>query len=228
MRPTSSSRCFGHHLDRQRPLRLSRQHTRSNCRAKGGIIKPNVPVVLGPSAQLPILLGKAAERNALIHPVTGTFPFYDDENTAVARVAIQASGLAVSSHALREGLSIRPRCRFEQQGRVIYDVAHNPDGFKRLLEALEHHFPGRPFRMFLGFSQDKEIEACLKLCAQKARHIYLTHTNSSRSASPQALAKFLDRNYSIDITLKQALTESEDLLVVAGSFYLKEMQDIVR
>ncbi len=195
---------------------------------KGGIIKPNIPIVLGPSAQLPILLQQAAAHNAPVHPVTGTFAFYDDENTAVALAAVQASGLAVSSHALREGLSIRPRCRFEQQGRVIYDVAHNPDGFKRLLEALEHHFPGRPFRMFLGFSQDKEIEACLNLCRKKARHIYLTQTNSPRSASPQALAEFLDRNYSIDVTLEQALADSEDLLVVAGSFYLKEMQDIVR
>jgi folylpolyglutamate synthase/dihydropteroate synthase len=82
--------------------------------------------------------------------------------------------------------------------------------------------------MFLGFSQDKEIEACLKLCAQKARHIYLTHTHSSRSASPQELARFLDRNHSIDVTLEQALADSEDLLVVAGSFYLKEMQDAIR
>jgi dihydrofolate synthase/folylpolyglutamate synthase len=115
---------------------------------------------------------------------------------------------------------------------VIYDAAHNPDGFKRLLEALEHHFPGRPFRMFLGFSQDKEIEACLNLCSNKARHIYLTQTNSSRSASPHALAQFLEaigyRNHSTGVTLKQALADSEDLLVVAGSFYLKEMQDVVR
>lgn len=195
---------------------------------KGGIIKPSVPVVLGPSAQLPILLSQAAAHNAPIHLVTGNFPFYDDENTAIARATMHASGLAIFSHALQEGLKVRPRCRFEQQGRVIYDVAHNPDGFKRLLEALEHHFPGRPFRMFLGFSQDKEVEACLKLCAQKARHIYLTHTHSSRSASPQVLAEFLDQNYSIDATFEQALADSEDLLVVAGSFYLKEMQDIAR
>ncbi len=196
---------------------------------KGGIIKPNVPVVLGPAAQLPILFSQAKSRGAPVIPVAGVFAFYDEENSAIAKAAIKASGLAVSPRAMQEGLSARPRCRFEVQGRVVYDVAHNPGGFKRLLEALENHFPGRPFRMFLGFSQDKEIVPCLNLCASKARHIYLTHTNSSRSAIPQQLASYLDAlgysQYSMNKTLEEALTESEDLLVVAGSFYLKEMQD---
>ena len=67
---------------------------------------------------------------------------------------------------------------------MVYDVAHNPEGFKRLLEALELHFPGRPFRMFLGFSQDKEILACLKVCIGKARRIYLSPHNP-HGALPQ-------------------------------------------
>lgn len=197
---------------------------------KGGIIKPRIPIVLGPTAQLPILFAQAKACAAPVFPVTGTFPFYDEENNAIAAAAIKASGLAVSETALCEGLKIRPRCRFEVKGRVIYDTAHNPGGFKRLLEALELHFPGRPFRMFLGFSQDKEILACLKLCTEKARHIYLATTCLARSATLKQLAEDLDAlgysQYSMNTTLEEALAESEDLLVVAGSFYLKEMQKV--
>ena len=68
---------------------------------------------------------------------------------------------------------MRPPCRFEAIGNVIFDVAHNPDGFSRLLEAFKFHFPGRRFRLLIGMSQDKDIRQCLRLMCAQARHIYL-------------------------------------------------------
>ena len=196
------------------------------ARQKGGIIKPGAPVVLGPNAQFPALLERAKACGSPLTTIQGTFPFYDDENSAIARAAIQASGLEVTADALEAGLKIRPRCRFEQHGRLIYDVAHNPDGFKRLLDALELHFPGQPFRLYVGFSQDKDIGACLKQCVHRARHIYLMEANTPRRASVKTLAAILDSmdypNYSMNRTLEEALAESDELLVVAGSVYLFE------
>ncbi len=193
---------------------------------KGGIIKPGASVVLGPNAQFPILFEQAKACHAPLDSVQGVFSFYDDENSAIARAAIAASGLKVSAEALEAGLKIRPRCRFEQQGRLICDVAHNPDGFKRLQGALDLHFPGEPFRFFLGFCQDKDIRSCLELCIQKASHIYLTEARTPRRASVKTLAGILTglgyENYSVDRTLEEALAESEDRLVIAGSSYLFE------
>lgn len=182
---------------------------------KAGIIKPGVPVIIGPKADFPIMHEKASR----LHIVERVQGFYDLENAAIARKALEVLG--VPEYAIVEGLKHRPRCRFEQQGNVIFDVAHNPDGFKRLLEAIEIHFPGQPFKAAVGMSKDKEIEKCLSLLAEKAQHIYLLQASSLRAAPIEEMASILDRigykNFSKELVLPQ-----KDLLVVCGTFFIME------
>jgi dihydrofolate synthase/folylpolyglutamate synthase len=182
---------------------------------KAGIIKPGVPAVIGPKADFPIMHEKADE----LYVVEKTPGFYDLENAAIARKALEVLG--VPEHAIEEGLKYRPRCRFEIHGNIIFDVAHNPDGFKRLLEGMEIHFPGQPFAAAVGMSKDKEIEKCLTLLAEKAQYIYLLQASLPRAATIEEMASILDRIGYKDFS-RELILPDKDLLVVCGTFFVME------
>ncbi len=129
---------------------------------KGGIIKSNVPLVVGPTAVPFFPSAKAVTREL----------FYDDENRAIARAALAFLGI----HS-EQGLQERPPCRFEQVGNVIFDVAHNPSAFERLRLALEMHFPGKKFPFYLAFSKDKDWKLCIDHIVQVASEIVFLKTD---------------------------------------------------
>ncbi len=114
---------------------------------KGGIAKPGIPLVVGPSAR--------AFFPDAIH-VLESCGFYDEENNFIAKRALQKLGIKTFS-------SIRPKCRFEIIGNVILDAAHNVDGFEKLSQALQIHFPGEKFHFITHFSEDKQAEKCLEI-----------------------------------------------------------------
>jgi len=125
------------------------------AREKAGIIKPGVPVVLGPHVPHDLLVSIAAERSAPVLLVPkGPYPNFEEENTAIARTALNHlrtsspplawSQGADTEAALVRGLQSRPPCRFEelerqvagQTVRVVLDVGHNPPALRRLFERL--------------------------------------------------------------------------------------------
>ncbi|GAB5031554.1 folylpolyglutamate synthase [Nannochloropsis oceanica] len=125
------------------------------AREKAGIIKPGVPVVLGPHVPHDLLGSIAAERSAPVLLVPkGPYPNFEEENTAIARTALNHlrtsspplawSQGADTEAALVRGLQSRPPCRFEelerqvagQTVRVVLDVGHNPPALRRLFERL--------------------------------------------------------------------------------------------
>lgn len=194
---------------------------------KAGIIKRNAPVVLGPKANYQSIMAKAKELNAPIVQSLRTSDFYDEENSLIAKEAIEVlkKSFFIKDEAML-GLNARPPCRFEEDNGVIYDVAHNPDGIMRLLQAIEMHFPNKEYRMVIGLSQDKDIKSCLELCT-KAKHIYLVRADTPRAASLDELERILQDlrygSYSKENNVKEALQNakaSSDLCVVFGSFYL--------
>ena len=191
---------------------------------KAGIIKPGRPVVVGPSANLPLICETAKKQGSplyLVEPVSG---FYDLENQNIARKTLEVLPLQIKIEA--QALSIRPPCRFEKCGRVIFDVAHNPQGFLKLVEALEIHFPEKKIACILGMSKEKEIAPSLSILSQKASHFYLVEAQTKRAASKQKMADILlSQGFSsftvcsLDKACELALSQ-EDLIVVTGSFYL--------
>jgi dihydrofolate synthase/folylpolyglutamate synthase len=54
---------------------------------KAGIIKPNIPVVVGPNAELPIIFEEAKKQNSKMHLINQkTFDTFDEENIAISRL----------------------------------------------------------------------------------------------------------------------------------------------
>lgn len=138
------------------------------AREKGGIVKPNVPLIVGKTA--------APFFPNAIHAESA--PFYDLENRLIAKRALALLGIDSE-----EGLDQRPPCRFQRIGDLILDVAHNPPAFERLKEALLYHFPNNRFPFYLGFSKDKDWRTCIKIIDPIASEITFLHTDNPRLIS---------------------------------------------
>ncbi|RLN50807.1 hypothetical protein BBJ29_002307 [Phytophthora kernoviae] len=117
-------------MDHMRILGNTRE---SIAREKAGIIKPNVPVVVGPNTPVSVMMEVASRNNAPLVRVPLHVDFEDDynaENTAIAREAcmqlnalhaLQTGGareskelcVDLSSDRVNSALEARPPCRFQ-------------------------------------------------------------------------------------------------------------------
>jgi dihydrofolate synthase/folylpolyglutamate synthase len=205
---------------------------------KAGIIKMGVPVVLGPTCHFPAIEAQIKRCASPAQYIPFQPGFYDLENRAIAKGALRVlqSDFGLKDLDIERGIQMRPSCRFEQHGRCIFDVAHNPAGIERLIEAVEYHFPGKKWSVVIGMSKDKDIRTCLKLLMSKASHLYLVPSPSLKRASLEEMGERLkDLHCSHFLTcasvtqgVKQSLEDSENLVVICGSFYImKEAREAV-
>lgn len=190
---------------------------------KAGIIKQGTPLVLGPRARLAPILEKAKELCAPVSQVTGSYAHYEEENNAVVKAALALLPLRTDPSDLECGLKSRMPCRFERRGRFILDVAHNPDGFAKLAETLQHTFPNQQFHFIIGMNRRKNIPACLQAIEEKIKHVHFVETGKEEGASVSELEKAFcsARPYSLDKTMKNAIANApEGIVVICGSFYI--------
>lgn len=165
---------------------------------KGGIIKPGVPVVVGPHACF-------YPKSDLLYEVKGNFLHYEEENRAIAKKGLQILGVEYSD------LSVVPPCRFERMGKYLLDVAHNPDGLKRTFDRIAIEHPGKKVGVVAAFSADKDIESCLEMIQNRAQSFQLAKIDHPRI-----------HPFSRAISLREALNkiQTEDLVLICGTFFM--------
>ncbi|MDN3506544.1 MAG: Mur ligase family protein [Simkaniaceae bacterium] len=210
------------------------QSLNSIAEQKAGIIKPKVPVVVGPNAKFLPIFEKAENVSSPVHIIEKKSCFYDTENQLIAKEALELlkPQFSLSDKHIEEGLKCSLPCRFEKRKNVIYDVAHNPDGFAKLASALEHHYPHRKFRFVIGMSKRKDIEACLKEIERKAQFAHFVMAKESDAASPEELAKEFQNVSSCPFTIEDSVESGfqkaklaagkKEIVVVCGSFYIMQ------
>lgn len=196
---------------------------------KAGILKSYVPVVIGPRAHYASIKETAQNLNCPLYEVGGIFPFYDHENQAIARCALSILKKQFDLSAIEEGIQFRPSCRFEEKEGIIFDVAHNPDGFARLQQALEFHFPDQTFRFVIGMSPTKEIGPCLNQIAPKACAFHLVQSKDNLTVPVSQLEYFvkeMNTAYFLEESIGEAMRNAKaaaspnEKIVVCGSFYV--------
>lgn len=208
---------------------------------KAGIIKPTIPVILGPRVPFPLICQIARTRQSKCMQVTGSCVDFEEENQAVAKLALET--LNVSEEAISWGVKQMPTCRlqvFESKllnncqvyplpKAVILDVAHNPDGLEHLFQALQRRFPEDRFRVVVALSSNKDIESCLKLICSFADAVHLTEAPHPRAAQVKELekitstAKKIEVNPNLEDSIKQALVEAakqHQILLICGTFFM--------
>ncbi|MDP1836645.1 MAG: folylpolyglutamate synthase/dihydrofolate synthase family protein [Chlamydiales bacterium] len=205
----------------------------SIAREKAGIIKPHIPVVVGPCADMPEIQQVAEEKGSAYYCVEGTFANYDEENSAIAKQAIALTGFICSDAVVEAAMEARPPCRMQHfpigKG-VILDVAHNLNGVTRLLASMDHSYPNQPFHVVCGFSKDKEVAECLQMLTNKAEHVHLVSAKHDRAMPMEMLVK---QSKSIEHSCHRSVAEgiqvalsSGQIVLICGTFFMmREARD---
>jgi dihydrofolate synthase/folylpolyglutamate synthase len=157
------------------------------AREKGGIFKPNVPVVLGPMRDARALdtLQEIAH-NVGAGPVTLVPPLSDDDDnvigtqdfvlenertaSAVMKILHERNEISLNETALQQALSTNPPCRFQEVSvfdgtQFVLDVAHNPEALRKFFDRflrLHNLSSMNNVQVVIGMSVDKDLEKCLE------------------------------------------------------------------
>ena len=219
---------------------------------KGGIIKENVPVVIGSQIKDEALLAlqKIAKRkNSTIHfpqqtdvidtDLKGDFQVY---NSSIVSKAIELlkTHFQVNEDQLKSGLQnvvantgLRGRWEILHSNPLtIADIGHNEQAVKFICKELEKINCKKKY-VVLGFSEDKNIDNILRMLP-KPYHYILTEATSTRAQSSELLNTKMKgypntieiKNYKKAFLWAKSKATNEDLIFVGGSAFL--VADILR
>ena len=213
---------------------------------KAGIIKKNIPVVIGEeqAAVKGVFIAKAAKEGAPIYfasdasetYISDLVGDYQIQNSKTAAAAIKRlKGFQVSKENIKNGLlnvvkntNLKGRWQvLQEHPKVICDTAHNKEGLAIVLNQLKKE-PFKKLHIVLGFVADKKLETILPLFPSSADY-YFCKPAISRGLSEAVLEanakKFglVGEKYSsVKLALKSALLNAnqEDIIYVGGSTFV--------
>ena len=213
---------------------------------KAGIIKKNIPVVIGEeqAAVKGVFIAKAAKEGAPIYfasdasetYISDLVGDYQIQNSKTAAAAIKRlKGFQVSKENIKNGLlnvvkntNLKGRWQvLQEHPKVICDTAHNKEGLAIVLNQLKKE-PFKKLHIVLGVVADKKLETILPLFPGSADY-YFCKPAISRGLSEAVLEanakKFglVGEKYSsVKLALKSALLNAnqEDIIYVGGSTFV--------
>lgn len=219
------------------------------AREKGGIIKPNTPVVLGPmlTEAQEVLVTMASVQNAAVTdagaiedqlPESDLIGSYQKDNKKTAMAALKVlkgQGWDLGFEAVVNGFATAAKTtgllgRWQKLGSeptIIADCAHNPDGIRQAMAQLDgYRYAG--LHIVVGVVGDKNPERLLRELPRSANY-YFTRAGIPRAMDPEELAEAAAyhglRGETYD-TVKSAYAaariyaEKDDLIFVGGSIFV--------
>ena len=219
----------------------------SIAREKAGIIKEYCPVLTGPQApEVMAVIEETVKEKHCMFGVAEPLPedvelslkgIYQRENAAIAAQA--ARWMACSEEEIRDGLAhtVWPG-RFEvvsEKPCVVLDGAHNEDAIIRLVENVEHDFPGKRVILCMGVFRDKAYEKELQILRGCAGEMVAFTTKSGRALPGEELAEAArkagfavtvaeDAVEAVDVALK--IAGEDDVIVCCGSLsFLSDIRE---
>ena len=216
---------------------------------KAGIIKNNIPVVIGEKQQevLPVFEEIARKKNARIYFAedlitenykTDLLGDYQKKNvkTAIQVIhLINQKNFNISFSEIQEGLlkiakNTGLKGRYQQLGsdpKIICDTAHNAEGLSLVLEQLKNE-KYLKLHMVIGVVNDKNLDLILNLFPKTASYYFckpdiprgLDAVLLKRSAAKYELIGEVYE--SVEIAYKKALLKAkkDDLIYIGGSTFV--------
>lgn len=219
------------------------------AREKAGIIKPNVPVVIGQTQDetMPIFNALAEENSASIYyadqltsealesDLKGSYQKHNIKTAIQAIQLIGNYGYNITDVQLKNGLSkvisntgLLGRWQILQENpKVICDTAHNKEGLSYTLAQVKKE-SYKTLHMVLGFVNDKNLDGLIGMFPKNARYYFCKPDISRGLDANDLLEKFEAQNYSgntyksVSEALNEALNNatSEDFIYVGGSTFV--------
>ncbi|HEU0125445.1 folylpolyglutamate synthase/dihydrofolate synthase family protein [Flavobacterium sp.] len=217
---------------------------------KAGIIKPNIPVVIGEYTEetKPVFLDKAEANNAPIYfasdlidqiylsDLIGDYQFHN-KKTVQQTISIlnNETDFKVSTEQLKEGLlhvvkNTGLQGRWQQLGenpKIVCDTAHNKHGLTVVMNQLKNE-KFENLHIVLGVVNDKDLDSILPLFPKEAQY-YFCSPNSSRGLPAETL-KNAAENFdlkgekydSVEIAFAEAKKNASenDFIYVGGSTFV--------
>lgn len=217
---------------------------------KAGIIKPNIPVVIGEShpQTMNVFLAKTQECGSEIYfadqceylrrtrlrvaPECELQGIYQEHNLQTAFVALRALGVPYS--AIREGFAkvctmtgLRGRWEvLQEQPLIICDTGHNSHGIQYVARQLKELTNPQIWIVF-GMVNDKDTDVVMRLLPQGEKYHYIfTKPNTQRARSAQEMLALWGKEAIAIEDPKDAMTYAEehaapeDAIFIGGSNYL--------
>jgi len=197
---------------------------------KAGIIKPNVPVVIGEytNETQPVFLAKAEENKAPIYfasdlitevfssDLIGDYQFHNKKTVQQTIVVLNYQNeFKVSDENLKSGLSkvvknTGLQGRWQQLGenpKIICDTAHNKHGLTVVMNQIQNETFDK-LHIVLGVVNDKDLDAILPLFPKNAQY-YFCRPDSSRGLATEIL-KEAAKKYDLIGAKYDSVTEAFD------------------
>lgn len=212
---------------------------------KAGIIKTNIPVIIGEyqSETLPVFQEKAFNNNSEIRYAFEEFELEEENNYKVVNERTVKSavkklnelGFSINKSQIDYGIQNLFKNRnfigrfqiIDESPLTIIDVSHNEAGIKKSFELLKKIQQGK-LHIIYGASSDKNLEEILLLFPMEASY-YFSVFSSNRSCTKEELIQKSAKS-SLDIHFFNSLEEThnfaktivneEDTLLITGSFFL--------
>ena len=222
---------------------------RDIAREKAGIIKTEVPVVVGQYTEetLPVFKAVSTDQSAPLILAQELTYFdlesdlkggYQKDNKRTVLVAIDqliTIGFSVSQHHIEHGLKhvqnqtgLLGRWQIlAREPLLICDTAHNVDGLAMTMQQLLT-LPAKQLHLVLGFVSDKALEDILKLMPKSGIYYYCAPNNlrampvAHLSQKAREVGLKGEAYQSVQEALDEALNqaESEDVIYVGGSTFV--------
>lgn len=219
------------------------------AREKAGIIKTEVPVVVGQYTEetLPVFKAVSTDQSAPLILAQELTYFdlesdlkggYQKDNKRTVLVAIDqliTIGFSVSQHHIEHGLKhvqnqtgLLGRWQIlAREPLLICDTAHNVDGLAMTMQQLLT-LPAKQLHLVLGFVSDKALEDILKLMPKSGIYYYCAPDNlrampvAHLSQKAREVGLKGEAYQSVQEALDEALNqaESEDVIYVGGSTFV--------
>ncbi|MBS9766266.1 MAG: bifunctional folylpolyglutamate synthase/dihydrofolate synthase [Flavobacteriaceae bacterium] len=216
---------------------------------KAGVIKPNIPVVIGEyhKSTIPVFRRVAkkneaplflAEREIKEVYKTDLRGSYQEKNvkTAVKAIQILQEKYKISSKNIEQGLlkvventGLLGRWQIlQEQPKVICDTAHNKEGLLYTMKQISDEVKGGDLHIVLGFVNDKNLDIILPLLPRSATY-YFCKPNVPRGLDKNILKKVAitfglkGKTYlSVEKAYKKALSvaSNKDIIYVGGSTFV--------
>ena len=176
---------------------------------KAGIIKQNIPVIIGEKQEetVPVFESRAREMNSEIHFAEDqTFPIfhtdlkghYQEKNLKTVLTGLKIlkqQGWRISEEAIKNGLNnvklhtgLQGRWDIiREKPRVICDTAHNAEGLKLVMTQLKKE-KFQNLHIVLGVVNDKDLSSVLPLFPREAK-FYFARPDVPRGLDAEILQK---------------------------------------
>ncbi|HZX19399.1 MAG TPA: folylpolyglutamate synthase/dihydrofolate synthase family protein [archaeon] len=194
---------------------------------KSELVVPKFEIISSSQNGQEFLLKNNHELGKLKIKMLGSYQCENACLAATAMLSLRKKGFFVSNGAIRKGLlKTKWKGRLEiikTKPIILFDSAHNPEGWKKLFKALKLFSYKKLFVVFAAMN-DKDLNY-VKVKLKKANLVFLTRIDSERAENPKNLRKKIGFGEIIEKpaeAVKTAVKEAgkNDLVLVAGSIYL--------